>query len=236
MIIFLAGAVYGQINRFYDKVLQVEKELGVEADWVLQTGNFGVYPDPNRVSPTMRKRDNTGDFAKIYVNQEALPRKTLFVPGKHEDHGWIDWRISKCELELVPNLTILQNGYKTHIGQGDEDISIVGLGKVYSEKTYREGRREVPKRLSHYTKTEVERGCAQGPTDILMLHEPLLGDAKGLKNVCFAIRPKLTIHNKGPGHERPIWMKEVGGFLISLGEQEIVPIEWGETGYKFLLS
>ena len=233
MIIFLAGAVYGQINRFYDKVLQLEKEIGSEADWVLQTGNFGVYPDPNRVSPTMRKRDNIGDFAKIYVNQESLPRQTLFVPGKHEDHLWIDWRISKRELEVVPNLTLLQNGYKTHIGQGDEDISVVGLGKVYSEKTYRDGRGESRKRLSHYTRTEVERACAQGPTDILLLHEPPLGDAKGLKNVCFATRPNIIVHNKSTSHMRN-YIK--GSVIISLGELDIEPILLEKTHIKFLLD
>lgn len=232
MIILLSGAVYGQINRFYDKVLQIEKEIGAQADWVLQTGNFGVYPDPDKISATMREREIPGDFAKIYINGEGLPRPTLFVPGKHEDHLWLERKISRSDLQLIPNLTLLQNGFKTHIGQNDDDVSVVGLGKVYSSKTYQYGRGKSKKRLSHYTRAEVERACAQGPTDILLLHEPP-NDAKGIKNACFATRPRLVLHNKRTSKNRTSIR---GGIIVALGELDIEPILWEESGYKFLLD
>lgn len=234
MILFLAGSVYGQINKFYDKVLDLEKELGCTADWVLQTGNFGVYPDPGTVSSPMRARGCSGDFAKLYVNQQGLPRKTLMVAGKHEDHAWLNRKVSANDLQLLPNLTLLLNGYKTHIGEMDEDRTIVGLGKAYSRKTYRYGRGASKRRHGHYTRTEVEKACSQGPTDILLLHEPPkgFGDAEGTDRICYALRPNLVLHNKSTSPNRQ--SLSTGGILVSLGELDIQAVHWHEKGYDFL--
>jgi predicted nucleotidyltransferase len=43
------------MNRLYDDVLAFEASLGVRFDYVLHVGDFGVWPDPNRVDKATRK-------------------------------------------------------------------------------------------------------------------------------------------------------------------------------------
>lgn len=194
MIVFFAGDLHGHINRFYDDVDMLEKELGIKADWVLQTGNFGIWPDPARAT----KRANSSDFAKLYVHNTSVPRPTLFIAGKHEDHRWLKWKFSRGEMQLLPNLHFLVNGYKTVIGKDEDEFSVVGLGKVFSPKTYIH--RKKPE--GQYTRKEVERACSQGPTDLILSHEASEGSrlgviqsqAQGINKILFATRPKLLVH------------------------------------------
>jgi hypothetical protein len=194
--IFIAGDTHGNLTRLYDNVLALEQKEGLTADWVLQTGNLGVWPDPNRITRSNRKHGDV-DFFKYYLEGKSVPRPTVFVAGKHEDHRWLNFMLSRGQLEILPNLTWLLNGYQTHIGNGEE-MSLVGLGKAYSPKSY-----EGPnKDLSHYTRAEITKACAHGPTDILLCHEAGKGarlgthtsEAEGINNLCFALRPRVMIH------------------------------------------
>jgi len=195
MNIFIAGDVHGEIESFYERIISLENKLNITADWVLQTGNLGVWPDPLRIDRQTRIH-NKVDFFKYYLESKAVPRPTVFVAGKHEDHRWLNFIASRNQLEVIPDLTWLLNGYKTHIGNGGQ-ISLVGLGKVYSPKYYK-----LNNSISHYTKFEVDKACAHGPTDILITHEAgkkmkignRVSDAEGINNLCWALRPKIHIH------------------------------------------
>jgi len=197
MIVFLAGDIHGRVTQFYDKLLDFEKELGIHADWVLQTGSFGVWPDPLRIDRVTRRHADDVDFHKYYYNGIAVPRPTLFVAGRHEDHRWLNLKRDRGEMEVLPNLHWLLNGFKTNIG-----VSVVGLGKVYSPNTYRDRNIEPRRRLGHYTRGDIERACSQGPTDVLLTHEAPKGlrfgnhhsEAEGIEKICFATRPKLLVH------------------------------------------
>ena len=108
-------------------------------------------------------------------------------------------------MELVPNLSWLVNGYSTMLEDNEDKLKVLGLGKVYSPTAYAgepvKGKK-VNKRLSRYTRAEVERACSQGPVDLILAHQAPTGhtfgskisEAHGLSNICFATRPSLYVH------------------------------------------
>lgn len=62
MFICAAGDVHGAMNRLYEDVLAFEGILGVRFDYVLQVGDFGIWPDASRIDRAARKHDGAGDF------------------------------------------------------------------------------------------------------------------------------------------------------------------------------
>lgn len=197
MFLAVAGDAHGQLTPLYDKVSALEAKHQIDIDWVLQTGNLGVWPDPQRIDRSTRKKGGDVDFFKYYLNYDPVPYQTIFVQGKHDDHRWLNFMNSRGQLEVMPNLNWLLNGYKTHIGNGEE-LSLVGLGKVYSPVAYT-GEKKKP---GAYTRAEIERACSHGPVDLLITHEAGKGAqignhvsvAEGINNICYAIRPKLHLH------------------------------------------
>lgn len=59
MIISVAGDIHGAIDRLYAEVAEFERALGVQFAWVLQVGDFGVWPAlgarPDRSAPLPRR-------------------------------------------------------------------------------------------------------------------------------------------------------------------------------------
>ncbi len=240
MILFVAGDIFGRIRELYERVFALEAKLGVRADWVLQTGNFGVFPDPVRADAHVRRKGAL-DFVDLYYKKEGVPRPTLFVEGAHEDHDWLSLKKSRGELELIPNLHLLWNGFQTRIGDSRTDVSVVGLGKVYSEKTYRSLEKRPEKRaLRHYTRGEVERACSQGPTDILLLHQaghgqrvgPFLSNSEGISKITFAVRPRLILH--GAYNISSVYKDEQGTPSLSLAQGEVRAIAWGPEDNEYV--
>lgn len=234
MILFFAGDCFGEIRRMYDAVLDLEASLGVQADWVLQVGNLGVWPDPKRADRAT-KRGGAGDFASLYLSDSPAPRPTVFISGKHDDHRWMNERYQLCQMELCPNLSWLVNGYQTTIGRDEEKLRVLGLGKVFSPSSYTNSKRGNPsKRFSHYTLNEVQRACAQGPVDLMITHEAphgaklgrYMSEAEGIAKVCFATRPKLLVH----GHydyskEYDFWARDARISCRSLAREELAAYE-----------
>ena len=189
MKIAVTGPIDGNILHYYDNL----KNKGV--DWLLCTGDFGVWPDPARIDRATRQKNPNQDFAKLYIDDWSAPVQTLFVAGVHEDQQRLDRRFKDKHTEVLENVFWLANGFKTHIGDLDATVRVTGLGKAYSEKTFRgEYTKKSPR---HYTRKELERGCASGPTDILLLHtDP---SSEGIRNLCFATRPRIIFyHSKRP--------------------------------------
>lgn len=226
MIIFFAGDIHGRITQFYDKVLDLEKELGIRADWVLQTGSYGVWPDPIKMDRTTRRYTDQVDFHKYYYDGLAVPRPTLFVAGRHEDHRWLNLKRDRGEMEILPNLHWLLNGFKTQIG-----LSVVGLGKVYSPNTYHDRQLDARRRYGHYTRGEIEKACSQGPTDILLTHEAPKGlqfdrhvsEAEGIEKICFATRPQLLVHGHY-NYSNSFMHQKTTTRIISLSYMELQPV------------
>jgi hypothetical protein len=81
MFICAAGDIHGAMNRLYVDILAFEKALGVRFDYVLHVGDFGIWPDPNRVDKATRKHDGAGDFPVWFAENRAAPRPTVFIKG-----------------------------------------------------------------------------------------------------------------------------------------------------------
>src|SRR5205823_7208811 len=99
VIICAAGDIHGAMDRMYEDILAFEAALGVRFEWVLHVGDFGIWPDPNRIDKATREHDGAGDFPTWFAQRRAAPRKTLFIKGNHEDFVWLD---AQRDAEVLP--------------------------------------------------------------------------------------------------------------------------------------
>jgi hypothetical protein len=185
MKILLAGPVEGYMNVLF---ADAKKE---EAHWIVCAGDFGIWPDPQRMDRASKKYAAT-DFSKRYVgaNPSPITIPVLTVAGSHDDNRWLNHRQSANNTEILNNVHWLAQGYRTTIGFDEpEGIRVTGIGRAYSEATFNGDRGKKSHR--HYTRRDVERACSSGPTDLLVLYEHL--DSPGLRNVIYATRPKLIV-------------------------------------------
>jgi hypothetical protein len=178
-----------------------------------------------------------GDFPSLYLEQKSMPINTLFVEGPHEDHIWLDRRAQAGFLDVLPNCTLLRNGNKTSIGSVEETLDVVGLGKPFSPKIFRNPATNTHNK--YYTRAEVERACAAGPTDILLAHEGVYGEnyggrrceAQGLKKIIYATRPKLVVH----GHYNFSRVyRTLNTTTLSLANSEVVVMEYKDGKFTSL--
>jgi hypothetical protein len=75
MVICAAGDIHGAMDRMYQDVLAFEAKLGVRFEWLLHVGDFGVWPDPNRIDKATKKHDGAGDFPTWFAERRAAPRR-----------------------------------------------------------------------------------------------------------------------------------------------------------------
>jgi hypothetical protein len=215
MKIALCGPVEGHISSFYEHLAAA----GPDIRWALCVGDFGLWPDRNRIPRGSRTHGAGIDFSKMYALNTPVTVPTVTVCGVHDDVRWLKQRQDMCALKLLPNLNLLVNGHKTIIGWGDHKVRVTGLGKVYSKSTY-EGRFN-KKSHRHYTRQEVEKGCSSGPTDILLLHEHV--DEPGVRNLIFATRPKLIVTAARPDQKQHLRVQDRP--ILTLQPREIVTVE-----------
>ena len=215
MIVTLAGPVEGHLDRLFDA------GKADEAAWIVSCGDFGIYPDPARMGRAARAYGGK-EFARRYVG--ADPREiripVLTVAGVHEDHRFLKERVAANNTQILSNVHYLANGYRTTIGFDGPACRVTGLGRAYSEATYRGEYSK--KSYRHYTRHDVERACSSGPTDLLVLYEH--PDAEGLRNVIFATRPQLILTVARPN--RPIHSEIQGIPVVSLGRGATQAVSW----------
>jgi hypothetical protein len=104
-------------------VLAFEAALGVRFDWLLHVGDFGVWPDPERVDGATKRHDGAGDFLAWFAARRAAPRPTVVIKGNHEDFVWLDAQPSS---EVLPGLHYLRNGHVHELVAGDEVVRVGG--------------------------------------------------------------------------------------------------------------
>lgn len=180
-----AGDIHGALSRMYNDVLDFEKHLGVTFDWVLQVGDFGVWPDPLRIDRASRKHDGAGEFSQWLKAGRAVPRRTVLIKGNHEDFVWLDAQQSP---ELLTGLQYLPNGNKAELGTDrGESVCVAGIGGCYGPSDYGRRSRDLQGYARrHYTHDEVERAAGEG-ADIVLTHDAPAG-------VCF---PRYVSHAAG---------------------------------------
>ena len=207
MLLCAAGDTHGAINRVYDEILAFEGTLGVRFDYVLHVGDFGIWPDPDRIDKATRKHDGAGDFGAWFAERRAAPRKTIFIKGNHEDFDWLDAQGSD---EILPGLHYLRNGRTIDLGQGKGVVRVGGIGGCYSPSDYaRKSKQLRGSRKAHYAHDEIDALGGHSSIDILLLHDAPAGvhfdaghtsAAEGLRELIERVRPLVCLF--GHHHER----------------------------------
>jgi hypothetical protein len=221
MRIALVGSLYGQLDAFYDELSKDKRGF----DWVVSTGNLGVWPDPLRASRQARNSPTgPGNFIDYLVGKRTIPIPTLMVAGKHDDHLWIHRMVREGYGELCFNLHFLVNGNTTLLETTDDSIKVLGLGGTYSPNPWTlEG---------NYTMEQVRTSCAAGPVDLLLTHEGPDGEtfgtvqsqAKGINKICYATRPRLLVHGKYK-ESRVYRTRQTSTAAICLGNQSFFELD-----------
>jgi Icc-related predicted phosphoesterase len=212
MILCAAGDIHGAMNFLYEDVLSFETSLGTRFEWVLHVGDFGVWPDPNRIDKATEKHDGAGDFSAWLAERRPVPRKTLFIKGNHEDFAWL-----ADQHEVLPGLFYLHNGRTTDIGEAGRSVRVGGVGGCFAASDYERPSRLLQGRAkAHYTHDEIEALRNAPKVDVLLVHDAPAGvkldqhwvsEAAGLDELVAGTRPRVCFF----GHHHARIDAEVGG-------------------------
>jgi hypothetical protein len=159
MIICAAGDIHGAIDLLYKDVLLFEAALGVRFEWVLQVGDFGVWPDPSRIDKATKKHDGAGDFPVWFAGRWPAPRKTLFIKGNHEDFVWLD---AQPDSEVLPGLFYLRNGRTIDLGEAGRAVRIGGVGGCFAASDFEQPSKLLPRLCKAPLHTRRDRNTLQG--------------------------------------------------------------------------
>lgn len=84
MLICAAGDIHGAMDRMYEDVLAFEAAL----EWVLHVGDFGVWPDPQRIDKATKKHDGAGDFPAWLAARRRARRSSSRATTRTEDRRY----------------------------------------------------------------------------------------------------------------------------------------------------
>lgn len=90
MLFCISGDTHGAIDRLYSDVSEFERYLHARFEALLHVGDFGIWPDPNRVDRATRDHEGAGDFPRWLSEGRSPPLPTWFIKGNHEDFEWLD--------------------------------------------------------------------------------------------------------------------------------------------------
>ena len=249
MMLCAAGDIHGGLDRLYADVLAFEVSLGVEFAWVLHVGDFGVWPDPNRVDGATKRHDGAGDFPAWAAERRTAPRRTLFIKGNHEDFVWLD---AQPTSEVLPGLHYLRNGTAREIASGEEVLRVGGIGGCHGPSNFdRPSRSLQGYQKRHYTRDEIAALGAHADLDIVLTHDAPAGvvferhrrgagfvsEATGLDELLARTRPRICFF----GHHHTRLDAEVAGVRClglnkgpHLGSLVAIEMRAGEREWRLL--
>ncbi len=219
MFVCLVGDAHGALDHMFEEVLKLEQRLEQTFTAVLHVGDFGIWPDPNRLDEATRRHGGAGDFPRWLAERKEVPRKTIFIKGNHEDFAWLDAQPTR---EILPNLFYLPNGSVTEVSDGTDVLRIGGVGGCFGPTNF--GRPSVSlqgKAKRHYTRDEIDMLISHGPIDLLLTHDAPAGvvferhrrgpgfvsEAEGLDDLVRSLRPKVCFF----GHHHTRVRSEIFG-------------------------
>lgn len=197
MLLCAVGDIHGAIDRMYDDILAFEAVLGMRFAWILHVGDFGIWPDPQRIDRAARAHDGAGDFPTWLANRRATPRNTVFIKGNHEDFVWLDMQPTA---EILPGLFYLRNGRTMDLGEAGDMVRVGGLGGCYGPSDFERPAKHLQGYARrHYTRDEIEMLSAAPSVDVVLVHDAPAGI-------------RFATHRHGSG-----WVSEAAGLdlLIS---------------------
>lgn len=171
MLVCVAGDTHGELDRLYEIVDALERRAERAVDAVLQVGDFGVWPDPNRLDEATRRHGDRGEFRRLQA-LGAVPRPTYFIAGNHEDFAFLTAADPRA---LPTGLHFVRWGEVVELVAGGERLRVGGVGGCFGPRDYERASLAGAARR-HYTRADLDRLARTGTgIDVLLLHEPPAG-------------------------------------------------------------
>jgi Icc-related predicted phosphoesterase len=202
------GDLHGHIRAMYARAEQARHAHRGTVETILQVGDFGVYPVPDRLDEEKRAKYGPGDYAALEQEGWEAPIPTWFCKGNNED-------FEALAGPLPPGLHYVPNGTVHTFG----NTRVAFLGGSWSRKSY-ESSEPKPK---HIARAEVEALYGED-FDVLISHEGPAGrylpgrrydtGAPPLRALIENKRPRLMIH----GHHHQYARTRIGETeVVALG-------------------
>lgn len=187
MFLAFVGDVHGCVYHAITAVLAVQHHERRLLDVVIQVGDFGAFPSPDRLGPVDRAyveaNPPQGDVFRLLAPPEgetqalrrsraALARPILVVSGNHEDHDWLEQRHRESGGD--PVVPIDSFGIFEHVADG----TVLNFGEVTVGFL---GRIDAPGMPYDFDREALGRmmSLAPGSVDVLVTHDGPLGMSVG---------------------------------------------------------
>lgn len=192
MIVAFLGDTHGNINLMFQKAADWELRTGVHLDFLVQVGDFGVWPNPESVDEMSRKHAEKeglspiGDFRDYALGRSRAGYPLYFIRGNHEDQEFLrhHQQIHKAlypedyltrAIEICPNMFYIPDGHIVELG----GVKFAAWGGNFSSKTWNSGTEYWDpnlkgRRLNHMTRDVFER-LVREQYDVLLTHDAPVG-------------------------------------------------------------
>jgi Icc-related predicted phosphoesterase len=200
VIVAFFGDTHGELKLMWQIAQDWQERTGSLLDCIVQVGDLGVYPGPDRVDPATVKHAKkhgyslvkaVGDFPEVYSEEYQIPIPTYFIRGNHEDQEFLmnyekrlmelhpGDHLQRC-IEICTNLFYIPDGHIIKLG----DIKLAGWGGCWGQKTWdmdywssarcQPNNRGYTRKLNHMTRDRFEHLMRSG-FDILVTHDAPTG-------------------------------------------------------------
>ena len=182
MIIAVFSDVHGKILPCFKLCERWEKENDEKIDLILQTGDLGIFPNPERLDSATKRHarndeEELGFYYNFYQKQKRaenvlkkLGCNLVFVRGNHEDHDFLDSLEVEHEGVIFPvdvynRIFCLKSGLVYTFRKGSEEIRILGIGRI-SERAKRKPDKKYIQEYERHRILSQKEGF-----DILLTHD-----------------------------------------------------------------
>lgn len=235
------GDTHGKLDEMYTHVRKWEQTNNAIIDLILQVGDFGAFPNPNRLDHATQKHHLRNDgkvdieqFPRYLSGEKIAPTPTIFIKGNHEDFDFLE---GKENTFIAENLYYLGNG--SIVERNGVRIGGIGGNRSGSDK-YFSAEKLHGWRRRHFTQADIERLHASaeqhGGLDILLTHDSVFRtDAPGKREAVGSPEITKCIEDLQPayafsGHYHAPFQKQIGNtFLYGLNH-------FGEEGFYKILA
>jgi Icc-related predicted phosphoesterase len=191
VIVAFFGDTHGNIELMFEKAAEWEQRTKLDLDFLVQVGDFGVWPNPESVDEMSRKHAEKeglspiGDFRDYVLGNYVAPRPLYFIRGNHEDqrflrhHQKIQMALYSLDyrsrtIQLCPNIYYVPDGHVVDI----QGVRFAAWGGNFSSKTWNSkvGYWDLPdgRKLNHMTQDIYEHLLTE-KFDVLLTHDAPIG-------------------------------------------------------------
>jgi len=190
------GDIHGRIALMYTLANLWQKESKISLSGLLQVGDMGAFPDPNKldratIKHAKKDRDELGfsqfcritPESKLYFDSQPQP-KTYFIRGNHEDFDYLSSYVTPTALDPWHNLCFIPDGCYYNIATHEQPLYLAGFGGIapknsepHRGKRHRSAHRKGRQQASHDPRFFTSQAISTAfyndyipPIDILMTH------------------------------------------------------------------